>query len=197
MQHIKKIFFISLALVSITTSLSGCGQKQTATSPKKTEQKAVKTPQYMNKIDWQKSSEKRAYPDFNKYPKAWIRVSLKDQRTYIMDGKKILYTMYASTGGSGDNATPTGTYYIQAERGHFFYNPESGEGAYNWVSWKDHGVYLFHSVPTDAQGNVIKSEAKQLGKTAKSHGCVRLTMPDSKWLHDNVPEGLKVVISKD
>lgn len=144
---------------------------------------------------WMKSSESKAYPNVNKHPNMWILVSKKKQRTYLVDNGKILYTMLCSTGTTGDNATPTGTYHIQAERGTSFYNQSSGEGAKYWVSWKDHGVYLFHSVPVDENGNYIKSEAKKLGKKASSHGCVRLSVADAKWMYNNIKQNTKVVIS--
>lgn len=147
----------------------------------------------MNPIDWKKPSEKKDYPDLTKYPNAYLKVSISKQRVYVMNGNKVLYTMYAST-GSKDSPTPTGTFQIQAERGEFFYNASSKEGAKYWVSFKDHGIYLFHTVPTDKNGNFIEEEANQLGKEAKSHGCVRLAVPDAKWIYDKVPEGMKVEI---
>jgi lipoprotein-anchoring transpeptidase ErfK/SrfK len=147
----------------------------------------------MNSINWKKSSEKKAYPDLDRYPKAYLKVSIAKQRVYVMNGDKTLYTMYAST-GSDESPTPTGTYHIQAERGDFFYNAASKEGAKYWVSFKEHGIYLFHTVPTDQQGNYLEKEAKQLGKEAQSHGCVRLSVPDAKWIYDKVPEGMKVEI---
>ncbi|WP_242018951.1 L,D-transpeptidase [Streptococcus agalactiae] len=67
------------------------------------------------------------------------------------------------------------------------------EGAYYWVSFKEHGIYLFHSVPTDQQGNEIPEEAKQLGKAA-SHGCVRMSRADAKWFYENIPQGTTVTI---
>lgn len=147
-------------------------------------------------IDWQKSSETVTYPDVNAHPDLWIKVSKKKQRVYLIDNGKVLYTMYCST-GTGKNDTPTGTYYIQAERGTYFYSQQSGEGAHYWVSWLNHGEYLFHSVPTDESGNYKLSEAKQLGKKAASHGCVRLSVPDAKWFYENIKEGTKVVITND
>ena len=144
-------------------------------------------------INWKKSSEDKPYPDLAKHPNAFIKVSVAKQRVYIMDGKNTLYTMYAST-GSKDSPTPTGTYHIQAERGPFFYNASSKEGAKDFVSFKDHGIYLFHTVPTDKNGNFVKKEADQLGKKANSHGCVRLAVPDAQWVFKNVPEGMKVEI---
>lgn len=155
--------------------------------------KKAKAAQSSSTIDWQGSSEKKAYPDVNKYPNMWVKVSIKKQRVYLMNGQKVLYTMYCST-GSKESPTPTGTFYIQSERGDFFYNAESGEGAKNYVSFLNHGECLFHSVPTDQNGNFIESEAKELGKESNSHGCVRLSVTDSKWFYDNIKEGTKVVI---
>ncbi|MFT8812250.1 L,D-transpeptidase [Oenococcus sp.] len=144
------------------------------------------------KIDWQAASEKKAYPVFSENPGIWVQVSLKAQRVYIKSQTgRILYTMYCSSGL--DNTTPTGTFYIQAERGPSFFNPSLNEGANYWVSFKDHGVYLFHSVPTSADKSYNVAEAEKLGHPA-SHGCIRLTVSDAKWFYENVPFNTKVVI---
>ncbi|MDB6823838.1 L,D-transpeptidase [Bifidobacterium longum] len=52
---------------------------------------------------------------------------------------------------------------------------------------------LFHTVPTDSSGRYIVSEANKLGSPA-SHGCVRLTVPDVKWLYEQLPQGTTVHI---
>lgn len=116
-----------------------------------------------------------------------------------MSSKKPIYTML-STGGvyhKNKSDTPTGTYHIQPERGDNFYNHKLNEGAKYYVSWKDHEVYLFHSVPTKSDGSIDKKEAKKLGKSQGSHGCIRLSIPDSKWLATTVPVGTKVVIKNN
>lgn len=146
-------------------------------------------------INWQLSSETIPYPNVAQHPNMWVHVSLEKQRVYLMDGNTILYTMYASTGQASRGwATPKGTFYIQAERGKYFYAPNVKEGAYNWVSFKDHGVYLFHSVPFDKDGHVIQSAADAQGVSESSHGCVHLTMADSKWFYQNIRFNTKVVI---
>lgn len=144
---------------------------------------------------WQLPSEQKAYPNLSRYPHLWILVSKKRQRVYLINQGQTIYTMYASTGTGKANNTPTGTYHIQAERGRAFYNAKSGEGAHYWVSWKNHGEYLFHSVPMNARGQYIVSEAQELGKSANSHGCVRLSIPDACWLYQNIKQGTKVVIT--
>ena len=145
-------------------------------------------------IDWLKPTG-GSYPRLSPGQELWIKVSVERQRVYIMEGGTIVYTMIASTGldHPADNRTPDGTFYVQRERGLSFYSPKEGEGARYWVSWLHHGEYLFHSVPTDKKGNVIESEARKLGSKA-SHGCIRLTIPDAKWIYENVKFGTKVVI---
>lgn len=174
------------------TTLSS--RAQSKVSPKKT---VMRTP-----INWRLPSETVAYPDLKQLNDFWIKVVISKNRVYLMDGKKVVYTMYASAGeyerqadGKKKSTTPTGTYYIQAERGDSFYNPNLNEGANYWTSWLNHGEYLFHTVPTDANGNYKVTEAKKLGKKTASHGCIRLSVADAKWINQNVPQGTKVVIT--
>lgn len=120
-----------------------------------------------------------------------------------MSGDSVIYTMYSSAGVYEKNSagqlvsdTPTGVFHVEQERGAHFYSRMSAEGANWWVSWKDHGIYLFHSVPVDEQGNYKLDEAAKLGKQPASHGCVRLSVPDAKWLYDQLPVGTKIIIDK-
>jgi hypothetical protein len=74
--------------------------------------------------------------------------------------------MVASSGldTKPDDSTPKGTFYIQQERGEWFYSPGYKEGAEYWVSWKNHGEFLFHSVPMDKNKQVKVSEAEKLSQ---------------------------------
>lgn len=146
------------------------------------------------KINYQKPSENKPYPNVQKYPHMWIHVNLKRQRVYLMNGKKDkLYTMYCSSGAH--NATPTGTYHIEDIRGDTFYNQKEKSGANYYVAWKGND-FLFHSVPINSKGHYIKNQAKYLGKKPMSHGCIRLSIPDAQWMYKNIPTGTKVVITK-
>lgn len=185
-----------LVAIGIANFTSVQHHKATKTAHQTTTAVAKPAPAKAATINWKKPSQNKPYPDVNAHPDMWIKVSEAKQRVYLIDHGKTLYTMYCSTGSGGDRATPTGTYQIQSERGDHFFNQASGEGANYWVSWKDHGIYLFHSVPVDAQGNYIPSEAKELGKKANSHGCIRLSVPDAKWMYQNIKVGTKVVIAK-
>ena len=143
-------------------------------------------------VDWLKPSQQVDYPDPAAHPGISLEVSLQDQRVYVRDGSQLLYTMYASTGM--DDSTPRGNFRIQAERGDHFYNPSEGMGARYYTSFLNHGVFLFHSVPTDSKGGYIKEEADMLGIRPGSHGCIRLTVPDARWIMQSVPTGTPVLV---
>ncbi|HCW51160.1 MAG TPA: L,D-transpeptidase, partial [Clostridiales bacterium] len=74
-----------------------------------------------------------------------------------------------------------------------FFSERYEQGARWWVSFRDWGIYLFHSVPVDRTGEVIPEEADKLGQPA-SHGCVRLSMEDARWFYETIPEGTPVDI---
>ncbi|QMU08115.1 L,D-transpeptidase [Levilactobacillus suantsaii] len=199
MKHLRKLLLLVLVVLVAGWGLNHLFQHLSASAPRtsQTTKKSTKsdpTEAKAETINWRKPSEDKAYPNLKAHPNAWLDVNTSRQRVYVKDGNKVLYTMYCSTGTGKKNGTPKGTYHIQAERGKFFYNQNSGEGARYWVSWKDHGIYLFHSVPTDKNGHYIKKEAEQLGKSAASHGCVRLSVSDAKWVYEKIPYGTKVVI---
>ncbi|MCC4344848.1 DUF4767 domain-containing protein [Limosilactobacillus reuteri] len=147
-------------------------------------------------IDYRLPSEYAPYPDLKTLNNFWIHVKIGNNRVYLMNNNDVVYTMYCTAGyyDHGVSTTPTGTFHIQNERGNSFFNRSLGEGANHWTSFLDHGVYLFHTVPTDAYGNYKPYEASQLGINQGSHGCIRLSIPDAAWIQYNVPTGTKVVI---
>lgn len=147
---------------------------------------------------WNKSSESKKYPRLKGKKNLVIRVSLRGNRVYILKRQKVIYTMLSTAGlyKKDKSLTPTGIFKIQAARGSCFFNQKLNEGANNWVSWdpNNRNVYLFHSVPTKTSGHYNLREAAKLGRTQGSHGCIRLSVPDSRWLMKNVPVGTKVII---
>lgn len=103
--------------------------------------------------------------------------------------------MLCSTGKN--NATPKGTFYTQSKmRWHELDGPVWGQ-----YCTRITGHYLFHSVYYRSYNDNRKlaiNQYKKLG-TQASHGCVRVTVEDAKWIYDNCSLGTKVVIydSKD
>lgn len=120
-----------------------------------------------------------------------VIVSINQQKTYIYKNGYLSRTLICATGKlDGDNDTPFGDYLINEsgqKRGKSFFSKTFGEGAMWWVGFIG-GVYLFHSVPTDENGQIIKSQEHVLGVPA-SHGCVRHSVKDAKWFYDNVANG--------
>lgn len=198
------------AVIPITSNLpkvSSNSNVRTSAISKKTSsshhQKVVTSSLHMRTpINWQKSSETVAYPNLSKVAHLWVKVSISKNRTYLYNGKKVIYTMYSSAGrykkdpktGKKVSTTPTGTFHVQPEKGASFYNASLNEGANYYTSWLNHGEYLFHSVPTVANGSYNTTEAKKLGKSTGSHGCVRLSVSDAHWMMQNLPVGTKVKI---
>lgn len=122
----------------------------------------------------------------------YVRVSVADQEVWVYLDGEIIRTMVCSTGVLDDRATPTGRFYIQ-NRGERFFSEKYQQGALWWVSFRDWGIYLFHSVPIDRAGNIIPEEAAKLG-TPASHGCVRLSVEDARWFYETIPQDIPVDI---
>ena len=93
---------------------------------------------------------------------------------------------------SAGNATPIGTYNTQAKyRWRTLIGPCYGQ----WCTRIVDG-FLFHSVYYNSYNNnktLSVSAYNKLGTTC-SHGCVRLTAGDAKWIYDNCKLKTKVVI---
>ncbi|WP_027106430.1 L,D-transpeptidase [Ligilactobacillus ceti] len=208
----KKRSRTSILLISLVTLVilffayqhlhKGSHTNQTQSTPSEIKKEPT-TPNMRVPIDYQKSSQTIPYPNIANTPDVWVKVRIKKNRVYIMSGQKVIYTMYTSAGrlqknqktGKVTSLTPTGTFYLEPEKGLHFYNPRFKDGAKFYSSFKDHGVYLFHTVPTDINGDYIIKEAQKLGKEPASAGCVRLSIPDAKWFYHNMPVGTKVVIT--
>ena len=164
-----------------------------------------------------KSSEKRAYPNLAKYKNVWIRVSILGNRVYVMSGKKVIYTMYSSAGrfemtnGKYQSDTPRGTFSIKAAYGPSFVSSD-GVGARYYMAYYG-SDYLFHSVPINNYGSGVyykgyhygyggvgsNAHLTVQGTKPDSHGCIRLTLSDARWLYGQrtsgkLKVGTKVVI---
>jgi len=92
---------------------------------------------------------------------------------------------------TGLNISPTtrGTFII-SERGPWFYSERLASGAKFWMRFNDQ--YLIHSIPMDKNQKPLPGE-NAVGQKL-SNGCIRLLLPDAKWLYENIPDGSVIVI---
>lgn len=123
----------------------------------------------------------------------WIKVNRKMNTVTAYQYKNGKYTpvkaMVCSVGVNG--ATPKGNFNTQAKyRWHVLMG-----NVYGQYCTRIYKGYLFHSVWYYSMNKGAQSTAQynRLGSAA-SHGCVRLTVADSKWIYDNCPVGTKVTI---
>lgn len=61
-----------------------------------------------------------------------------------------------------------------------------------------YGSILFHSSGNNSlnKNDLNAADFNQLGEGV-SHGCIRLTVEDAKWIFDNCPSGTEVVVYED
>ena len=99
--------------------------------------------------------------------------------------------MICSSGGS---ETPVGTFAISSKYDFktLFYQ------SYGQYCSRIHGSILFHSSTYNSlrKDDLDAADYNLLGE-AVSHGCIRLTVADAKWIFDNCPQGTVVVIYDD
>ena len=135
----------------------------------------------------------------SKSPKYWVKVNT--QANVVTVYKKVnkkwepFRAMLCSTGtGEGDSyeATPLGTYYVS---GRWDWGAMVG-GVYARYVVQFYGDFLFHSVPYEEYKNPKSMPAKEYNKLGKdaSHGCVRLSLMDAKWVYENISRGTKVTV---
>ena len=120
-----------------------------------------------------------------------INVDLNKQKTYIYKGNKnkwsLIKTCPCSTGIAGEE-TPKGS-FTTLEKGDWFFSNKYNQGGKYWTQIV--GDILFHSVPFDKDKTTVVDYT--LNEPA-SHGCIRLSISDSKWIYNNIPKESKVII---
>ncbi|MBR1821424.1 MAG: murein L,D-transpeptidase, partial [Clostridia bacterium] len=126
-----------------------------------------------------------------------LKVSTADQRVYAYapdrngEYTELVRTMKCST-GRNSSPTPTGTFTNTGPgaRWHYFKK---------FNCWAQYAYYiqgdiLFHSVLYNQKnGPVTQSSVNHLGSKA-SHGCVRLSVEDAKWIWNNCPANTTVIV---
>jgi len=108
----------------------------------------------------------------------------------------VVRQMLCSTGTKA-NPSDVGDWVLTGRTARWCYFPKWGGHAQFWTKIND--SIAFHSViyadPQDTM-SLKTSSYKNLGSRA-SHGCIRLTVADAKWIYDNCGDGVVVTITED
>ena len=119
-----------------------------------------------------------------------IKVNKQASCVTVYKGETPIRAMVCSAGDS----TPEGTFNIDNK----WYWLMLIKGQYGRYCSQICGDYLFHSVPYNSMDifDLDTEMYNDLG-TLCSHGCIRLTVEDAKWIYDNCPAGTEVTIYND
>lgn len=130
-----------------------------------------------------------------------ITVDVNNQVTTVYgrdengDYTVVIRQMLCST-GTRSAPSDVGDWVLSGRTARWCYFPKWGGYAQYWT--KINASIAFHSViynTVDTMDLSVKSY-KNLGKRA-SHGCIRLTVADAKWIYNNVGEGTVVTITEN
>ena len=130
--------------------------------------------------------------EYNSPTQYFIWVNTNNPRVYVFEGYnhnwKLLKDIPCSVGAP---STPTikGIFNIGIKGDSFVVrdNPKLQCNYYTQIS----GNYLFHTVLLYRNGEIADG---RLGLKL-SHGCIRLSIPDAKYIYDTIPKGTTVFIS--
>ena len=118
-----------------------------------------------------------------------ILVDTKKNRVGIYKGSKGNWQeskYWKCTTGKSSTPTVKGSFTVKSKGLRF------GSGYTCWYYTQFYGNYLFHSVLYNP-GSKTSIQDGRLGINA-SHGCVRLSLSNAKWIYNNIPKGTKVYI---
>ena len=120
-----------------------------------------------------------------------ILVDRANCKVGIFSGSKNNWTLkyfWSCCVGKASTPTISGSYTATGYKAYSF-GESKGYSCYYATQIK--GNYLFHSVLYYPYSNTIKDGT--MGK-AVSHGCIRLTKTNAKWIYDNINKGTKIYI---
>lgn len=131
----------------------------------------------------------------------YIEVDIKNQITtvYRTSDDAVVYQAICTT-GTDEFYTPSGTFYLpkptDTEREEWFYFRMYG--TYAKYATRIYKGVLFHSVLYSRKDDSTLSQKSvtELG-TKASHGCIRLRVPDAKWIAEHCEEGTRVHIFRN
>jgi lipoprotein-anchoring transpeptidase ErfK/SrfK len=106
---------------------------------------------------------------------------------------ELVRVMICTTGGNG-NWTPEGVYDMGDDYHRFGYFTSFDCYAQYWTQMA--GNFYFHSILYSARdaSTYTMSSYNNLGKPG-SHGCIRMLVPDARWIYENCAPGTKCEVT--
>ena len=127
-----------------------------------------------------------------------IKISVDDQRVYVYspdqsDNYTVLVKTFVCSTGTREHPTPLGTFTNtgRGARWHYFKKFD----CWAQYAWYVDGDIMIHSVlySEKDEDTLRTGSVSALGKRA-SHGCIRLSVEDAKWIYENCAAGTTVVV---
>jgi len=135
-------------------------------------------------------------------PAYFIEVDVANQVTKIytrdeQDEFTVLYKSFICSTGTTGFPSDVGTWTLNGRRALWAQFPKWGNGTAQYWTQINPNI-AFHSVIYEEyDATKLKvSSYNALGRRA-SHGCIRLTVPDAKWIYNNCGAGVEVWIHED
>ncbi len=120
-----------------------------------------------------------------------IKVFRRDENLEFTD----LHKIFTASTGTAKYPSDVGTWTLNGRRARWATFPTWGGGlAQYWT--RINPSIAFHSFLYSSNRSINMGSVRALGKPA-SHGCIRLTIQDAKWIYDNIKAGVEVWIHED
>lgn len=126
----------------------------------------------------------------------FVRVVLDEQRVYVYSRtRRLIATMPVSTGT--DDTTPVGTFRVFSKSRDAYYAPNPRERM-RWMTrftvGRQGGNIGFHGIPYRVTKAGEVPFETPLGRAPSSHGCVRMSVADARWIFENLAMGATVSV---
>ncbi len=113
-------------------------------------------------------------------------VDLLRQRLFVMNRDNHALAEYKVSTGRSGYETPPGTYNI-VNKAAYAYSKKYEADMYHWMGMTSNGDIGMHGLKGSSYERI-------LGRRA-SHGCVRLSRADARYLFSIIPVGMKVLVT--
>lgn len=120
-----------------------------------------------------------------------IKVFRRDANQEFTD----LYKIFTASTGTAKYPSDVGTWTLNGRTARWATFPTWGGGLAQYWTRINSGI-AFHSFLYSSNRSINMGSVNALGRPA-SHGCIRLTIQDAKWIYDHIGKGTEVWIHED